>query len=154
AATHADAVAANRTILTLGPNLGGGNGHSFTPLTSSALTFDPSSVTTSIVNNEIGFTFNPGLYTGEAVVYHNNGGTSIGGLTDGTTYYVISVDATHIQLAKTLADASSSTPAAITLTSPGAGSFSLPAPTSNVMAYINASTVTAGGQVLVRSGFD
>ena len=86
------------------------------------------------------------------MVYNNNGGTSIGGLDDGQTYYVISVDDTHIQLAQSLDDAISGN--AITLTSPGTGSFTLPAPTSNVMAYINSSTVTAGGQVLVRSGFD
>ena len=31
----------------------------------------------------------PGLYTGELVVYHANGGNAIGGLSDGTTYYAI-----------------------------------------------------------------
>src|SRR5262249_42067193 len=72
AATHADALAANPKILTLGPNMGAGNGHSFTPTrTGSALTFGPSSVATSIANNQIGFTSNPGLYTGAPVVYHN-----------------------------------------------------------------------------------
>ena len=136
-----------------GAEPGRGLGHSFTPtLADSALTFGSSSVTTSIDNNEIGFTADPGLYTGEAVVYNNNGGASIGGLDDGQTYYVISVDDTHIQLAQSLDDAISGN--AITLTAPGTGSFTLPAPTSNVMAYINSSTVTAGGQVLVRSGFD
>jgi hypothetical protein len=44
-----------------------------------------------------------GLRTGDEVVYHTNTGDPIGGpsggLTDGTTYYVIKLDDTHIQLA-------------------------------------------------------
>jgi hypothetical protein len=46
---------------------------------------------------------NTPLHNGDSVVYHNGGGTSIGGLADGTTYYVIKSDpqATEIQLAAT-----------------------------------------------------
>ncbi len=36
---------------------------------------------------------------GQAVAYFNGGGTSIGGLTHGGTYYVVRVDSTHIRLA-------------------------------------------------------
>ncbi|HEV3085266.1 MAG TPA: hypothetical protein VGY66_36260, partial [Gemmataceae bacterium] len=152
ASSLANAQAASPIALPLGPNLGAGIGQTLTPtLTTSTLTFGPSAVTSSITNNEIGFTKNSGLYAGEAVVYNTNGGTSIGGLTSGATYYVISVDATHIQLATSPDNAASGT--AITLTSLGTGSFSVPAPTSNVTAYISGSSVTAGGKVIVQSGF-
>ena len=39
------------------------------------------------------------LNTGDEVLYHAGGGSSIGGLVDGHTYYVIKVDANDIQLA-------------------------------------------------------
>ncbi len=41
------------------------------------------------------------LSTGQQVVYRNGGGESIGGLSDGTTYFVIRMDASHISLAST-----------------------------------------------------
>ena len=49
--------------------------------------FDP---TTAVANatKSIDLGRNYGLVHGDAVVYHNGGGTSIGGLTEGTTYYV------------------------------------------------------------------
>ena len=53
-------------------------------------------------------------------LYENGGGTSIGGLNDGQTYYVIAVDATHIKLAGTFNDAVNNQP--VSLTSPGTGS--------------------------------
>jgi len=43
--------------------------------------------------------------TGTEVVYSVNGGTAIGGLTDGTTYYVHRNDVGHISLYDTQADA-------------------------------------------------
>jgi len=55
--------------------------------------------------------------TGTEVIYRANGGTAIGGLTDETKYYVIRVDATHIKLATTLANANAGT--SITLTGTG-----------------------------------
>lgn len=45
------------------------------------------------------------LYSGNAVVYTNGGGASIGGLTSGNTYYAIRISSTEIKLASTLADA-------------------------------------------------
>jgi len=45
------------------------------------------------------------LETGDAVVYSNGGGTSIGGLTEGQEYYVIVLDPTKIQLAESKQDA-------------------------------------------------
>ena len=62
---------------------------------------------------------NTGLQTGDAVVYHTNdtSGSPIGGLTNGTTYYVITTsDSRLIQLAASYADATAKTPTAITLT--------------------------------------
>lgn len=49
------------------------------------------------------------LVTGDAVVYNNGGGTSIGGLTSGNTYYVIKTNDDTIQLATTSGNASSGT---------------------------------------------
>ncbi|MCX5734321.1 MAG: LEPR-XLL domain-containing protein, partial [candidate division NC10 bacterium] len=66
---------------------------------------------------------NHGLTTGDAVVYSAGGGTAIGGLTDGTTYYVIVVDATTVKLATTAANAKAGT--VINLTAVGSGTQSL-----------------------------
>ena len=63
-----------------------------------------------------------GMSTGDAVVYRNGGGSSIGGLVDGETYYVIDVDNTHVSLAATLSDATSTVKRPILLTSTGSGS--------------------------------
>ena len=64
------------------------------------------------------------LNTGDAVIYANGGGTDATGLTGGTTYFAIKVDATNIKVAtnKTLAEAGT----AITITGTGnnAQSFS------------------------------
>ena len=57
----------------------------------------------------------PDLSTNDSFVYDTNGGTAIGGLTNGTTYYVIKEDATTIKLATTAANANAGT--AIGLTS-------------------------------------
>jgi hypothetical protein len=43
--------------------------------------------------------------TGTPVYYYSGGDTAIGGLTDGSLYYTIKVDATTVQLAETYADA-------------------------------------------------
>jgi len=55
--------------------------------------------------------------TGTEVYYQNGGGTSITELTDDTKYFTIYVDATHIKLATTLANANAGT--AIDLTGTG-----------------------------------
>lgn len=46
-----------------------------------------------------------GFGNGKAVVYHSNGGTAIGNLTNGVTYYAIKVDADNIKLATTYTNA-------------------------------------------------
>ena len=73
----------------------------------------------SVTANAIHFASPDGLMTGEQVVYHNGGGTSIGGLTDGQTYYVIVADSYTIKLAATYADAVATIPVPIDLTSVG-----------------------------------
>lgn len=49
------------------------------------------------------------LVTGDAVIYDNGGGTSIGGLTDGLTYYIIKVNDNTIRLASSLVNANAGT---------------------------------------------
>ena len=60
-----------------------------------------------------------GYATGLRVVYTAEGGTAATGLTDGTSYYVIKVDANTIKLAATEANAKADTPTAIALTGAG-----------------------------------
>ena len=63
-----------------------------------------------------------GFQDGDAVVYDNGGGADIGGLVDGTTYYVIEVDATHIKLDETQSDVEDLTAINLNLVSrPGSG---------------------------------
>lgn len=92
-------------------------------------TFDATS--TSVVNTTaetISMTGH-GFQTADAVVYEASG-TAIGGLTDGTTYFVIRVDANTIKLATTASNANAGT--AINLSAVGAGTadtLQLTAPT-------------------------
>lgn len=60
-----------------------------------------------------------GFVTGDAVLYNNNSGTSIGGLTTGLTYYVIKIGVDTIKLASSSANATLGSAIAIT---PGIGS--------------------------------
>lgn len=59
------------------------------------------------------------FYDGQAIEYGNGGGTSIAPLVDGTTYYVIWIDADNIQLAATKSDALTATQ--INITADGVG---------------------------------
>lgn len=66
--------------------------------------FDSTAVnTTAETINIIGS--NTGFATGDAVAYSINGGTVIGGLVDGTTYFVRVVGAALIELYNTYANA-------------------------------------------------
>jgi hypothetical protein len=60
-----------------------------------------------------------GFITGTKVTYNNNLGTSIGGLTTATDYYVIGINKDYIRLATTAENASSGVP--VVFTSFGAG---------------------------------
>ncbi len=58
-----------------------------------------------IGNNELNLGYVDGFQTGDGVVYNDGGGTNLGGLTNGQTYYVIAVNATDIKLAASYEDA-------------------------------------------------
>jgi hypothetical protein len=60
-----------------------------------------------------------GLGNGKAVVYNRNGGTTIGNLTSGVTYYAIKVDSNNIKLATTYTNAIAGS--AINLSTVGTG---------------------------------
>ena len=82
-------------------------------------TFDAtSSDVVSIANDTLTFN-NHRFVTGQKVTYTDGGGTAIGGLTDGTSYFIIKVDQNTIKLATNASNAASST--AINLTSGAAG---------------------------------
>ncbi len=88
-------------------------------IASFTLTFDETD--TSVVSfsgDTLSFT-NHRLVTGQKVTYTDGGGTAIGGLTDGTSYFIIKVDQNTIKLATSASNAASST--AINLTSGAAG---------------------------------
>lgn len=80
-------------------------------------TFNPTT-TVTIASETITLTGHT-YSTGNSVVYSKGGGTVIGGLVEGTTYYIIKVGANTIKLAANVTDANAGT--AINLTSVGAG---------------------------------
>jgi Ca2+-binding RTX toxin-like protein len=80
--------------------------------------FNPAAV--SVAGDTISLGVGHGLRTGDAVVYGNGGGTSIGGLTHGATYYVIDMGGGNIRLASSLANAQAGT--AINFSGAGTGS--------------------------------
>jgi len=95
-----------------------------TPLTFNAAT---AVTVTQLRGDQIAFAAPHGLVTGNAVIYRNGGGTntSIGGLQAAETYYVIVIDPTHIQLARSLHDTEDTEDGSrrpIFLTSVGSGS--------------------------------
>ena len=79
-----------------------------------ATSFTASSGTVSTSNNTITISSH-GLSTHDRAKYNVNGNTAIGGLTDGTTYFVIKVDANTIKLATNFTNCQAGT--AISLTS-------------------------------------
>ncbi len=88
-------------------------------------TFSAQTIGTASVNtttNQITVA-NPAFVTGTEVYYKTAGGTAIGGLVNETKYYVINVDATHVQLASTYTNALAGT--AIDLTGTGNNSQKL-----------------------------
>jgi hypothetical protein len=117
AATYADATALTPVPIKLGTVTGTGN-----TLSEIFQTFGPSSVdSTGYYIHLPQNVFN----TGQAVVYHANGG-SVGGLTDGNTYYVVlnPNDPTYIGLDASSTDATSASPTLIALgTINGAGNY-------------------------------
>src|SRR5262249_3233447 len=82
------------------------------------------------------------LNTGDAVVYHNGGGTSIAGLVDGRTYYVIKTSSSLIQLAATQADANAGHAIALGSTGSSSSQSLTPASGSNPEIFFGRSDVT------------
>ena len=84
---------------------------------------DKVTVAASAVNNSadtITIT-NHGYATGQRLVYGAEGGTAITALTDGTSYYVIKVDANTIKLATSEANAKADTPVFIAIAGSSTG---------------------------------
>ena len=92
-------------------------------LASFTLSFDATS--SSVVDttaNTLTFA-NHRFVTAQRVTYADGGGTAIGGLTDGTAYFIIKVDQNTIQLASSASNANNGT--AISLSSGAVGSHTL-----------------------------
>lgn len=87
-----------------------GNGYTAAPLvtiTAPKITFN-AATSVNDVSEVINYTGHR-LVTGDAVVYNNGGGTSIGGLTSGNTYYIIRINADSFQLATSALNATNGT---------------------------------------------
>lgn len=69
-----------------------------------------SSAVVSLTNNQITISAGHGLSTGQFVTYSNEGGTSIGGLTNNGGYYVYALSSTVFSLCETSAHALAGTP--------------------------------------------
>ena len=91
---------AAESYLCLDPSAAAGDGHRLGVLESGAV----KTASEVIEGNAVSLGFSHGLVTGQEVVYHSGGGTSIGGLTDGASYFVVVVDPTTFKLATDPAD--------------------------------------------------
>ena len=131
---------------------GAGAGYTAVPAVTIAppvMTVPASAVNTSA--NSI--TYNAhGQNTGDAVVYRNGGGTTLAGLTNGTTYYVIKLTANTFSLAASAADAA--VPTAIDLTGAGnnAQNFLIVAGTTATAAS-DLSVGTGAGRAVAHAGW-
>ena len=104
------------------------------PRRAQTISFNPSSSVNTTSNTlKLGVT---DLVTGDAVTYNTNGGTAIGGLTNGKTYYVnVQADGT-VKLYDSYADAvAAGATGLMTLTSAGSGSATMVSSTDNFGAY-------------------
>ncbi len=110
----------NVVVLPANPTLTDTVTHTTLPITqvdeSLPYPFDPA---TGVANNAIQFPFPHGLTPGHAVTYTTTG-TPLTGLHSGQTYYAIVLDATHIQLASSYANATAATPVALPISGAGA----------------------------------
>lgn len=82
-----------------------------------------------------------GFVTGDAVAYEASG-TAIGGLTDGTTYYAIRVDADTIKLATNSSNATAGT--AINLSAVGAGATDTLQLTAPTVFFVDSNEASVG----------
>jgi hypothetical protein len=140
AATPDDATAGNAIALTPGS----GSSQSFAAVADAQRTFDPAA-TASASANTIDLGYSHGFSTGQAVDYSNGGGSDIGGLTSGNTYYAV-VDPNHptkLRLAATKDDALAGN--VLLLTTKGTGSSHTINPHGFASPSINNPSVTEPG---------
>lgn len=86
----------------------------FNKSASSVITFDADG-DVDVSSAQISYTSH-GFTTGDKVTYTDGGGTAVGGLIDGGTYYIIRINANTIKLATTYAFAVAPSPTAIAIT--------------------------------------
>ena len=110
-------------------------------------TFNPRT-NLSIDQNYIKIT-NHGFLTGTPVTYSNGGGTSLGGLTNSTVYYVIVINKDHLRLASTADSADAGTPVSITTFGAG-GTHTLTSSQINGRVTGTGTVSTTVGSVLVN----
>lgn len=91
-------------------------------ITTDKIDFDASSVGVNTQTNEITITGNK-LKTGDKVVYYTNGNTTIGGLTNNDTYYILKENPDKIKLSNYLYDTTVGT--CISFTSVGVSNHSI-----------------------------
>ncbi len=100
-------------------------------------TFHPATAV-NLVTNTVNWPSH-GLTTGDAIGYSDGGGTEMGGLTHGTAYYAIVVDANTIQLAATAGGP------AIDLTSTGTGA-------QHTLGLLTSVSAAGQGNILLNAG--
>ena len=109
-------------------------------------TDDLNSAADVISDNVIDVGYEHGLITGQAVVYDSGAGVSIGGLTDGQTYYVIVTSATSFMLAQSLDDILVDNPDLLEIGDvAGVNSFT---PVQDKTASTGNITITSAGSIL------
>ena len=109
AATYAQAVAATPTIITLDPTQASGDQNIGPTGTEFGIQTAP-----TVEKNQINFQAADAFSTGDSV-YYTTTGTPIGGLDNNSTYYVVAVNASTIELATSYANATASSPIIISL---------------------------------------
>jgi co-chaperonin GroES (HSP10) len=90
--------------------------------------------------------------TGDEVDYSDGGGTAIGGLTDGETYYIVKTGANTFKLAASLEDATAETPVTIDLTD-GVGAAHTLTLTSGAATATAAKGSGSSGQQVTHTGW-
>lgn len=110
--------------------------------TATKVTFDGTVTNVDVAADTITLTAH-GFETGDKVTYSNGGGTSITGITSGTDYYIIRVDADTVKIATTVALANAGTARDLTVVGVGAAHTFTPVITATFQSV-------SGGTALVQ----